>query len=79
MSRLENFRYLYPQIATDPIIAIAKHDNLYWIIITAKGAGDVLSSKSGSETEEVALQKCAEFMAIQVWSQAKDNGLTLSK
>jgi hypothetical protein len=74
-----NFGYLHPQTATDPIIAIAKHDSLYWVIVRADDIGKGLSSNSGSETKQAALQKIAEAMAVRVWSKAKDSGITLSK
>jgi hypothetical protein len=79
MSCLDNFRFLYPKTEGDPILAAATHDKLYWVIVSGKNFNEVMSSTSGYETEEAALQQFARHVTTRVWTRAKGNGITLPK
>lgn len=77
--RTDNFRYVYALFEKDPIIAIATHDKLYWVIVDAKGCPHIFFSDKGHESEEGALQDMAQDLSERVWQKAKDSHITLSK
>jgi hypothetical protein len=79
MLYLDNFRYIHRQVEEDHIVAIAKHDNLCWVVVAANDASESFYSTSGSKTEEAALQKFAGSISVGVWNKVKENGITLPK
>lgn len=77
--RVDNFRFIYGLHIGDPVIAIATHDRLYWVIVEAKNATEFIRSTSGYKTEDEALQNMAQDLSDKVWQKAKDKYITLSK
>ena len=78
-SQLDNYRWLYDLNEGDPTIAVATQDNLYWVIVHAKGSPHVFASDSGHQSEADALQDTAQDLSNRVWQMAKDNHITLPK
>jgi hypothetical protein len=78
-SRLDNFRYVYGLAEGQTRLAIATHDNLYWVIVDSKPVTTTARSSYGHKTEEAALQAMAESLSEKVWKKAKENGITLAK
>jgi hypothetical protein len=76
---LDKFRYIHYLMEADPIVAIAKHDDLYWAIVSLNKHYGLYRSKSGHETEEAALQDLAHLVAVEVFNTTKNGNLILSK
>lgn len=78
-SRLDNFRNVHGIAEGDTRLAIATHDNLYWVVVTANHITQCFRSSRGHETEEAALQEMAQGLSDKVWEKAKKDNITLSK
>ncbi|KAG9525346.1 hypothetical protein KCU93_g5978, partial [Aureobasidium melanogenum] len=74
----DNFRYIC-RTNGDPMVAVATHDKLYWIIVYATDASSFWNSGYGHETEEAALQSMSKTLSDVVWQEAKNRYITLSK
>ncbi|KAH0370058.1 hypothetical protein KCU65_g2774, partial [Aureobasidium melanogenum] len=74
----DNFCYV-SDIESDPKIAVATHDKLYWVIVDHKDVSEYWFSSRGYKTEEAALRSMAETLSDLAWKKAKKNNITLSK
>lgn len=77
--RPDDFRFVYGIYEEEPIVAIATHDNLYWVIVHAKKSPHTYTSDNGHKSEGDALQDMAKGLSDKVWKMAKDTHITLPK
>lgn len=72
----ENYRFIC-RSDDDPIVAVAAHDKLYWIIVS--GIHLRWQSARGYEIGKAALQSMSKILSDVVWQKAEDRYLELSK